>query len=115
MNKKERINLIRELEAELAYGRFIHTLDVASTAAALAMCYGADMDKAEAEDGEDDERDEGRTATVPFMNRLFGGPNAPGAGSVPGQEQGGADGAGAAGSSKPKSKGLGSPHPQVPT
>ena len=47
MNKKERINLIRELEAELAYGRFIHTLDVASTAAALAMCYGADMDKAE--------------------------------------------------------------------
>ena len=47
MNKKERINLIRELESELAYGRFIHTLDVACTAAALAMFYGADIDKAE--------------------------------------------------------------------
>ena len=47
MNKKERINLIRELESELAYGRFVHTLDVASTAAGLAMCYGADLDKAE--------------------------------------------------------------------
>ena len=29
MNKKERINLIRELESELAYGRFVHTLNVA--------------------------------------------------------------------------------------
>lgn len=47
MNKKERINLIRELESELAYGRFVHTMDVACTAASLAMCYGADLDKAE--------------------------------------------------------------------
>ena len=47
MNKKERIALIKELESELAYGRFIHTLDVAATAANLAMCYSADLDKAE--------------------------------------------------------------------
>lgn len=47
MNKKERINLIRELETELAYGRFIHTLNVACTAANLAMCYGFDSDRAE--------------------------------------------------------------------
>ena len=47
MNKKERIALIKELESELAYGRFVHTLDVAATAANLAMCYGADLDKAE--------------------------------------------------------------------
>jgi predicted HD superfamily hydrolase involved in NAD metabolism len=47
LNKKERIALIKELESELAYGRFIHTLDVAATAANLAMCYGADLDKAE--------------------------------------------------------------------
>ena len=48
MNKKERINLIRELESELAYGRFVHTLNVACTAANLAMCYGADIDHADA-------------------------------------------------------------------
>lgn len=48
MNKKERINLIRELESELAYGRFVHTLNVACTAANLAMCYGADIDQADA-------------------------------------------------------------------
>ena len=47
MNKKERINLIRELESELAYGRFVHTLNVANTAACLAMSYGFDIDKAE--------------------------------------------------------------------
>ena len=47
MHKKARIALIKELESELAYGRFIHTLDVAATAANLAMCYGADLDKAE--------------------------------------------------------------------
>ena len=47
MNKKERINLIRELESELAYGRFVHTLGVSGTAAALAMCYGEELDKAE--------------------------------------------------------------------
>ncbi len=47
MNKKERINLIRELQTELAYGRFTHTLYVAGTAASIAMCYGLDTDKAE--------------------------------------------------------------------
>ena len=47
MNKKERINLIRELESELAYGRFVHTLGVSGTASALAMCYGEELDKAE--------------------------------------------------------------------
>ena len=47
MNKKERIALIKELESELAYGRFIHTLDVAATASNLAMCYGSDLDQAE--------------------------------------------------------------------
>lgn len=47
MNKKERINLIREIESELAYGRFIHTLGVSSTASNLAMCYGSDIDLAE--------------------------------------------------------------------
>ena len=47
MNKKERLALIRELETELAFGRFIHTMEVASTAANLAMCYGEDPAKAE--------------------------------------------------------------------
>lgn len=47
MNKKERINLIRELQTELAYGRFTHTLYVAGTAASIAMCYGLDTDMAE--------------------------------------------------------------------
>ena len=56
----------------------------------------------EPEDGENDGADEGRTATFPFMNRLFGGPNGPGTGNAPGQEQGGADGAGAARRGKDK-------------
>ena len=47
LNKKERLALIRELETELAFGRFIHTMEVASTAANLAMCYGEDPAKAE--------------------------------------------------------------------
>ena len=47
MNKKERLSLIRELEAELGYGRFVHTLDVACTASNLAMRHGADLSKAE--------------------------------------------------------------------
>jgi predicted HD superfamily hydrolase involved in NAD metabolism len=47
LNKKDRINLIRELEAELAYGRFVHTLNVACTATNLAMRYGVDLDRAE--------------------------------------------------------------------
>ena len=56
----------------------------------------------EPEEGEDDSADEGRTATFPFMNRLFGGPNGPGPGNAPGQEQGGADGAGPARRGKDK-------------
>ena len=47
MNKKERINLIKELESELAFGRFVHTMGVAGTASNLAMCYGAELDQAE--------------------------------------------------------------------
>lgn len=42
-----KLELIRTLEQELNYKRFIHTLSVAGTAASLAMCYGADMKKAE--------------------------------------------------------------------
>ena len=56
----------------------------------------------EPEEGEDDSADEGRTATFPFMTRLFGGPNGPGAGNAPGQEQGGADGTGPARRGKDK-------------
>lgn len=47
MKKMTKLELIRTLEQELNYKRFIHTLSVAGTAASLAMCYGADMKKAE--------------------------------------------------------------------
>lgn len=47
MTKKERIALIKQLESELNYGRFIHTLGVSDTACNLAMCYGEDLEKAE--------------------------------------------------------------------
>lgn len=48
MSKKDpRIDLIKELEKELKYSRFIHTLGVAFTATSLAERYGADMHKAE--------------------------------------------------------------------
>lgn len=47
MDKEQRIKLIRRLEKELNYKRFIHTLGVAGTAAALAMRCGSDMEKAE--------------------------------------------------------------------
>ncbi len=43
----DRISLVRELEKELNYKRFVHTLGVAATAASLAMCYGENMEKAE--------------------------------------------------------------------
>ena len=46
MKKLTRIDLIRTLEQELNYKRFVHTLAVAGTAASLAMCYGADIEKA---------------------------------------------------------------------
>ena len=47
MKKLTKIDLIRTLEQELNYKRFVHTLAVAGTAASLAMCYGADIEKAE--------------------------------------------------------------------
>ena len=47
MKKYTKIDLIKTLEQELNYKRFIHTLSVAGTAASLAMCYGADVKKAE--------------------------------------------------------------------
>ena len=43
----DRIGIIRLLEKDLKYKRFIHTLGVANISAALAMRYGADTDKAE--------------------------------------------------------------------
>lgn len=47
MKKFSKIDLIKTLEQELNYKRFVHTLAVAGTAASLAMCYGADVEKAE--------------------------------------------------------------------
>lgn len=47
MKKINKLELIRSLEQDLNYKRFIHTLAVAGTAASLAMCYGADVEKAE--------------------------------------------------------------------
>ena len=47
MKKVSRVELIKTLEQELSYKRFIHTLSVAGTASSLAMCYGADLEKAE--------------------------------------------------------------------
>ncbi len=47
MNKKERIELIKQIEKDLGYGRFIHTLGVAETSANLAMRWGVDPSAAE--------------------------------------------------------------------
>lgn len=47
MKKDTKTELIRTLEQELGYKRFIHTMYVAGTASSLAMCYGADLEKAE--------------------------------------------------------------------
>ena len=47
MKKVSRVELIKTLEQELSYKRFIHTLSVAGTASSLARCYGADLEKAE--------------------------------------------------------------------
>ncbi len=44
---KERLELIRAMQKELKYSRFIHSLGVAFTAASLAERYGVDMHKAE--------------------------------------------------------------------
>ena len=47
MKRLNKIELIRTLEQELNYKRFVHTLAVAGTASSLAMCYGMNIDKAE--------------------------------------------------------------------
>ncbi|MDO5133552.1 MAG: bis(5'-nucleosyl)-tetraphosphatase (symmetrical) YqeK [Eubacteriales bacterium] len=47
MKKYSKTDLIKELEQELNYKRFVHTLAVTYTATSLAMCYGADVKKAE--------------------------------------------------------------------
>ena len=47
MKNKDRLNLYRQIEKELKYSRFIHTMGVAFTAASLAERYGADVKKAE--------------------------------------------------------------------
>lgn len=44
---KKRLQLIQAVQKELTYSRFVHTLGVAATAAALAERYGADMEKAD--------------------------------------------------------------------
>ena len=47
MKREERTALVRQLESELKYNRFVHTMGVAYTATSLALVYGADMEKAE--------------------------------------------------------------------
>ncbi len=44
---KERLELIRAVQKELKYARFIHTMGVAGTAASLAARYGESVQKAE--------------------------------------------------------------------
>ena len=43
----KRLDLIHEMEKELKYSRFVHTMGVAYTATSLAMRYGCDVSKAE--------------------------------------------------------------------
>lgn len=43
----DRLSLYKELEKQLKYSRFIHTMGVTFTATSLAMRYGADAKKAE--------------------------------------------------------------------
>lgn len=47
MESRDRTKIIRNLEQNLNYKRFIHTLGVAYTATSLAMRYGAEVEKAE--------------------------------------------------------------------
>ncbi len=47
MSKNDRITIMKQLESDLNYRRFIHTLGVAGTATSLAMCYGVDPKPAE--------------------------------------------------------------------
>lgn len=44
---KERLELIKSVQKELKYSRFIHTMGVAFTATSLAIVHGVDMHKAE--------------------------------------------------------------------
>ncbi|MCH4034250.1 MAG: bis(5'-nucleosyl)-tetraphosphatase (symmetrical) YqeK [Lachnospiraceae bacterium] len=43
----DRLTLYKELEKQLKYSRFVHTMGVTFTATSLAMRYGADVKKAE--------------------------------------------------------------------
>lgn len=43
----DKTDMIRKLESELKYSRFIHTMGVAYTASSLAMRYGEDIHRAE--------------------------------------------------------------------
>ena len=45
MKREERTALVRQLESELKYNRFVHTMGVAYTATSLAMVYGGDMER----------------------------------------------------------------------
>lgn len=45
--KDQRLLLLKAMEKELNYKRYVHTLGVAYTATSLAMRYGADVSKAE--------------------------------------------------------------------
>lgn len=47
VKRLNKIELIRTLEQELNYKRFVHTMAVAGTASSLAMCYGMNIQKAE--------------------------------------------------------------------
>lgn len=47
MDKDSRVAMIRKLEKELNYKRFLHTMGVAYTATSLAMRYGEDVERAE--------------------------------------------------------------------
>lgn len=47
VKRLNKIELIRTLEQELNYKRFVHTMAVAGTASSLAMCYGMNIEKAE--------------------------------------------------------------------
>ena len=47
VKRLNKIELIRTLEQELNYKRFVHTLAVAGTASSLAMCYGMNIEKTE--------------------------------------------------------------------
>ncbi len=45
--KEERLDLFKEVEKQLKYPRFVHTMGVTFTATSLAICHGEDVKKAE--------------------------------------------------------------------